>query len=224
MAMIKANYVYKDYEKALNKQKERYFKRIENMMAADLYKCYFLTFTFTDKTLKRTTPQTRLRFIKSFLNNQASDYVLNIDYDEKNGREHYHAFILSRYAVINTDAYKKYGFLKVKKPHQTLTNFYKSKITIDTDDRHELTAENLTAHAFKDSTRQAKIIYSRDALKVNYRFKRKAEKKLSTYKCSDLGKANKKAWQEITKGDTESRRQAEKERAELEQALGLDIE
>lgn len=186
--MKKPNYKYKDYEKALEKQKERYFKRVKQMLKKDKYKCYLLTFTFSDKTLEKTKATTRLRAIKSFLNKQASDYILNCDYGKKNKREHYHAFILSRYKVILYGEYK-HGFLDFQKAHDTLLRLWNPNT--------KPTAENLTRHAFKDTTEESKIIYSRKGIKEDLFFKAKAEIKLSNYRNSKLGKDNKRLYRQM---------------------------
>lgn len=210
--MKQENYKYKDYAKALKKQKQRYYKRVLKMLNEDIYKCYFLTFTFSEKTLKRTAKKTRLRIIKSFLNNQASDYVLNCDYGKENKREHYHAFILSRYKVIVLSAFN-YGFINIRKPHSTLNKNY--------NESPKETAENLTKHAFKDTTKESKIIYSRKTIKIDKYFKNEAIKKLKYYQNSITGKTNKQIF--IDSLNTEQ--QSKTDLIELEKQIGLyDIE
>lgn len=183
--MKKANHTYKDYERALKTQKERYINRVNEMMRENISNCYFLTFTFTEKTLNKTNEKTRLRAVKDFLNKQASKYMLNIDYGKTNNREHYHAVILSKYKVIVFDAFK-YGYIKARKLLPTLNRPYLA----------ELTAEKLTKHAFKETTRQAKIIYSRATNKINRAFSHLANIKLAKYRNSDLGKNMKELYNE----------------------------
>ena len=206
--MKQENYKYKNYDKALKKQKERYYKRVLKMLNEDIYKCYFLTFTFNEKTLKRTAKETRLRIIKSFLNNQASDYVLNCDYGKENKREHYHAFILSRYKVIVLSAFE-YGFINIRKPHKTLNKNY--------DESPKETAENLTKHAFKETTKESKIIYSRKALKIDKSFKNQAIKKLKDYQNSITGKTNKQIFIDSLNSDEKNKTDL----IELEKQIGL---
>lgn len=160
--MKKENYEYKDYDLALQRQKERYYKRVKTMIKTNKERCFFLTFTFNDATLKNTNEKTRLRYIKKFLNEQANNYVLNIDYGEKNEREHYHAFIMAKYKMVVVNDYK-IGYIKIKK----LTNAKRFKNTIK-----KSSAVKLTEHAFKKTTQNTKIIYSRQ-LKINRDFKYK---------------------------------------------------
>ena len=217
--MIQANYQYKNYERALKQQKARYQKRVSDMMRADILRCYTLTFTFSDKTLAKTTKTTRLRYIKTFLNQQATDYILNCDYGKLNEREHYHAVILSRYKIIIFDAYKN-GFIKARKLHDTIENQY--------NERTQPTAERLTNHAFKETTRNSKIIYSRASNKINPRFKRLAYKKLKEYNESEIGKAKKQLFYAQMLGNRQQAIQNkrdlekwEKEHEELERELHI---
>lgn len=203
--MKQPNYDYKNYDKALLKQKERYKRRVESMLKTDKYRCYFLTFTFTEKTLEKTTQKTRLRAIKTFLNGQASDYVLNIDYGKKNNREHYHAIILSRYKTLVLSAYK-YGFIEYDKLHDTLNKIY--------TERNYPTAERLTNHAFKETTRESKIIYSRQA-KPKRAITIKANKQLKAYHESATGKANKRIAKAILRENKKALYESIKERQNI---------
>ena len=69
-------------------------KRIEFMM--NLGECTFLTLTFTDDVLNKTSQDTRRQHVFRYLKSQSSFYVANIDFGSKHGREHYHAIILGR--------------------------------------------------------------------------------------------------------------------------------
>lgn len=144
MAMINKNHKYKDLKKAQIKQKERLFNRIKKMLKDN--KAIFLTFSFTDTTLKRTAQKTRLRYIKNFLNEQTSAYILNCDYGTLKEREHYHALAIPKGQLIAYQFYK-YGNIKGE-----LIRRNKSLLE---------TAKDLTNHALKDTTKGAKIIYSR---------------------------------------------------------------
>lgn len=202
--MKQANYEYKNYEIALKEQKKRYKERIESIIKNHYYDIYFLTFTFSDKVMSKTSQKTRIRYIKDFLNKQSTEYMLNADYGTKNNREHYHALIVSRYKVIVSDEWNKYGFMKVKKMCPTLNNW-----------NNKLTAEKLLNHAFKATTKDFKIIYSRQAKKRHRTFERKANRKLKDYQKSAIGKANKKIFSALYNSEKESIKQALKEREEL---------
>ena len=54
---------------------------------------YFLTLTFNDDCLARTSASTRRQLVTRFLNSFGTPYMANIDFGGKNGREHYHAII-----------------------------------------------------------------------------------------------------------------------------------
>ena len=54
---------------------------------------YFLTLTFNDDCLARTSANTRRQLVTRFLNSFGTPYIANVDYGSENGREHYHAII-----------------------------------------------------------------------------------------------------------------------------------
>ena len=70
---------------------KRLKKKIAKMLESG--NCIFLTFTFTDKVLEITNADTRRRKVRRYLSSYNCDYVANIDFGAKNGREHYHALI-----------------------------------------------------------------------------------------------------------------------------------
>ena len=89
---------YYEVAEKLNKAKyervKRLKKRIKNMLACD---CLFLTITWSDKKidLNNTKRETRRKYVQRFLNDLKTNYVANIDFGEKNGREHYHALVMA---------------------------------------------------------------------------------------------------------------------------------
>lgn len=87
------------YERCVQLSNNR-FKRIARLRARirTLLTCgdaYFVTLTFSDLCFNTTSAKTRrtyaTRFLKSLCDNV--NYVANVDYGDKNGREHYHAVV-----------------------------------------------------------------------------------------------------------------------------------
>lgn len=67
-------------------------KRIKNMLLSGT--CFFLTLTFTNKCLRSTSAETRRRYVTQTLRDMnCIDYIANLDFGKKNGREHYHALV-----------------------------------------------------------------------------------------------------------------------------------
>ena len=142
---------YRECQKIANanyKQTARLKKRIRHMLETS-QNCTFLTFTFTDEVLAKTSPQTRRQYVSRFLNDHATEYIANIDYGGKNGREHYHAVCNSR---LNPKEWE-FGNLDIKivrynpdKPDATRLAKYVCK---------------LTNHAIKETTKRCALIYSR---------------------------------------------------------------
>lgn len=154
----KENYQYKDIKKAQAKKHERIYKRVYFMLKNY---CLFLTFTFNDETLKRTNQKTRLRYIKTFLNEQAKRYILNCDYGRLNDREHYHAIINPKCKGMIYFKPYKYGRINAIKINK-LKRYKKNNKTL------EEIATDLMNHTIKDTTKNTKVIYSRE-LKKNKR-------------------------------------------------------
>lgn len=73
-------------------KKRRVAGRIKGMAQRNRY-IYFLTFTFSNESLSRLGPNTRRRYVKTWLGENCSEYVANVDYGKENGREHYHAVV-----------------------------------------------------------------------------------------------------------------------------------
>jgi len=123
---------------------------------------YFITLTFKDDVLARTSEVTRRRYVARMLKRLAPFYVGNIDFGDKaknpdsNEREHYHA-IIGCYGIPDFRHWEKnYGFVKVKK----IGNNEKDLKAVS-----KYTAK-LSSHALKASTTKDKItaprlIYSR---------------------------------------------------------------
>lgn len=148
----KSNYNYKDLEKAQAKKRNRLYKRFLKMLNQNK-DVFFLTFTFSEKTIKTTSQKTRERYIKAFLNEQAENYILNCDFGKTTSREHYHAAATPKYKYFVYDLYK-YGYLKGEILNK-LERFKRANKT------PQEIAEYLTQHATKNSTKNSKIIYSR---------------------------------------------------------------
>lgn len=129
-------------------QTARLKKRIENMVARSP-DCTFLTLTFTDYWLSRTSAETRRQYVSRFLKANASEYVANIDFGGKNGREHYHAVTDTR---INPKKWI-YGNLDVKKVRYNPES--KSSVKL------AKYVAKLTNHAIKETTKRCALIYSR---------------------------------------------------------------
>ena len=112
---------------------------------------YFLTITWTDYYLSSTSPGylkegTRREYITRFLKKISTDYVANIDFGEKNNREHYHAVVQAE--NINFLDWQ-YGNLDFK------------LITYTDNDCVELAryVSKLTNHAIKETTKRQALIY-----------------------------------------------------------------
>jgi len=163
---------YDDSMRIINNNKNktnRIRKRIETMLIQlkfyDNLKAYFITLTWSDKTLENTNEYTRHQKIYRTLKNIPGviDYVANIDYGKENEREHYHGIILvnenfeTKKTKVNNLYFKsmpvwdKNGFSRldeIKVPNDKALSKYINK---------------LTNHAKKDTTKKQRVIYCKDA-------------------------------------------------------------
>lgn len=138
------------YKEAVKINKANYKKkgRLEHRITKMLEKnCLFLTFTFTDDVLEKTSPATRRQYVFRWLKERSDFYVANVDFGSQNGREHYHAII----QIERIDATQwKYGALNLKKIKTSSDSVKLAKYIT-----------KLTNHAIKETTRRNAIIYSR---------------------------------------------------------------
>lgn len=137
-------------------------------------KAYFLTLTFKNEVLARTTEETRRQYVRKALKGISDTYVANIDYGKNTEREHYHAIVEPLPGHLATwkngkrfyqdmpdlrSWIKDYGFVTIEKIGSTEDDMKKvAKYTA-----------KLSAHALKESTlkgtKTPRLIYSRKRLK-----------------------------------------------------------
>ena len=172
-------------------KKYRLKKRILEMLRINT-KCIFLTFTFNDETLKKTTKAKRERIVKTYLNRNANEYILNCDFGTTNEREHYHAIATAKADLFNYHLFDKYGYLKgeIIGVYKRFENINKSLEDI---------AERLTEHATKETTKQSRIIYSRNLNKKD----QIEEEESAKAQNEDLKKSQKRINEDIAEEITE---------------------
>lgn len=137
--------VLKNYDNH-RKKNQRARQKIESIIQSG--NALFLTLTFTDKTLSSTCADYRKQEVRRFLKQNCIEYIANIDFGAKNGREHYHAVV----SVKNKLDYSKWKFgalngLKIRKNSKPIAIAkYINK---------------LSNHATKSTTKNSRLIYSR---------------------------------------------------------------
>lgn len=108
----------------------------------------FITLTFNDKTLAKTSFLTRRKYVARYLKANCNNYVANIDFGAKKGREHYHA-------VVNKDIdftnWYKYGAIKVERVRTQESDLQRVARYVS----------KLTNHALKVGEGAPRLIYSR---------------------------------------------------------------
>jgi hypothetical protein len=142
--------VYKEAERINN----AYYARVRRLKVRiahllSLGTCFFLTLTFNNDTLSITSADTRRKYVTRFLKSISTDYVGNIDFGSKNGREHYHAVVLCSVAP-DMSSWDCYGFSN-------------AKVIVSSEDFVPVAKyiSKLTNHAVKATTKGCRAIYSR---------------------------------------------------------------
>lgn len=112
------------------------------------YIIVFGTLTFNDDILNSTTASTRRRYVHYFLSDKTLHYISNVDFGAKNNREHYH-FLAITNERIKKDSWN-YGFDSYTKIKNSSLKTKRNYIL------------KLNNHSYKDTTRQARLIYDRN--------------------------------------------------------------
>lgn len=136
-----------DCSKRLLESKYRKYSRARKHIEyiVNNYDSVFITLTFTDEVLKKTSADTRRKYVARFLKEQCDFYVGNIDYSPLKDREHYHAVVSG---LVNMSQWQ-YGFCWVERVRK-----YASAT-----DRVSHYITKLTSHAFKVNC--SRLLYSR---------------------------------------------------------------
>ena len=133
----------------INKASYARVKRLKTRIASMLKngECLFLTLTFTDETLGKTTEDTRRQAVRRYLKSFGVPYVANIDYGKKNGREHYHAVIQTDHVDYNGYTYGAINGERIR----SVEDYVKLSKYV----------AKLTNHAIKQTNKRQVIIYSK---------------------------------------------------------------
>lgn len=132
---------------------DNYYSKLKRLrkkfkMMVNRGNCLFLTLTFEDSVLERTSKETRRRYVSRFLNHYDTFAVANIDFGEKNDREHYHAFI--QIDKVNHLDWS-YGAL----------NFERFRYNDNGVEKLSTYISKVAFHALKDSTKNGRLIHIR---------------------------------------------------------------
>ena len=112
-----------DARRQAKKRANRYITEM-----AQSQKCLaFVTLTFRDDVLASTSERTRHRYVSAFLRVNCRDYIANVDYGRKNGREHYHAVVALDPKAPPLEW--QYGFVNVKSISVTPENRSKQRLS-----------------------------------------------------------------------------------------------
>lgn len=146
-------------------RKKRLKQRIERIFSKG--RTYFITLTFNEDTMASTDVHTRRVYVTRFLKEVSPDYVGNIDFGAKGGREHYHAVIFSdKLDDIQYFYSKKYGWIcsQCEQFNGWTYGYYSIKSCgTDNKDKSKLAwyVSKLTNHSIKETTKRNALIYSR---------------------------------------------------------------
>lgn len=135
-------------DRSLSKRYSKLHSKVEQMLSDG--DCLFVTFTFSDESLARSSWKTRRDAVCRYLSRFSARYIANIDYGKENGREHYHAVVLPDKDLDLKFWQSRYGIIQIE--HIRVKDY--------TSKRVSKYVNKLTAHALKTG-KQARVIYSR---------------------------------------------------------------
>lgn len=150
------------------KRSRRYFDKVRYFLET-FETIIFVTFTFTDEVIEKTTEQTRRKYVTLALKACSSDYIGNIDYGKQNEREHYHALVASefnkdlwKYGIVHFEYVKSKGIWSHIKQKKGLSEEEAIRYNLNANARAlaKYTAK-LGNHGVKDTTRRKRVLYSR---------------------------------------------------------------
>lgn len=123
---------------------ERLKRRISSIIS---YRSYFLTLTFTNSTLSRTSVETRRRYVARYLKSISLNYVANIDFGKRNHREHYHAVVQCDHIDHKLWQYGNLDFQLIVQEDNNCSDKLSKYIA------------KLTNHAIKETCKRGHLIY-----------------------------------------------------------------
>lgn len=121
-------------------------KKVQELVLSD--NAVFITLTFTNETLEKTSAETRRRYVARYLKANSKKYVANIDFGGKNGREHYHAIVEGN---IDFSKWYDYGAIDAEKIRSNEKDLVKTSYYVS----------KLSNHALKVPGITPRLIYSR---------------------------------------------------------------
>lgn len=138
--------VYSDLRQQSANYKQKQYRNNKKVAYLLMSDCLFLTLTFTNETLESTNATTRRRYVRAYLDSLGCYFLGNIDYGERNHREHYHALV--QIDQVDYKGWHKYGAIKGKK-----CNIY----TSSTKDLTRYICK-LSNHSIKASTCNSRVL------------------------------------------------------------------
>lgn len=119
-------------------------KRVGSIIS---YRSFFLTLTFTNDVLNRTSEKTRREYVTRYLKSLSSNYVGNIDFGKKNHREHYHAIVQCEHIEHSAWIYGNLDFELVRVDEESSSELLSKYIT------------KLSFHAIKETNKRKCLVY-----------------------------------------------------------------
>ena len=157
--------------KNLNNSRMRKTKRCRCKIGHSVKRgnAYFVTLTFKDEVLAKTTAKTRRRYVSRVLKELCDKYIGNIDFGTRNEREHYHAIVEPYFWVF--DSYQNGKLFYEDMPDFRKWNkygYFSVEQVGNSDDDMKKVAKytaKLSAHAVKETTLKGepcpRLLYSR---------------------------------------------------------------
>lgn len=156
-----------------HKRTQRIRRRVREWF--DIGNVYFITLTFSDSALERTSDKYRRNEVTRFLQSLDCVYCANLDFGDLHNREHYHAIICTKdlikgpvikYEKVTKKGVKSYytiDALELKPWQERFGYTFCQECMLDESDQMRLTRylAKLTNHSIKESAASPRLIYCR---------------------------------------------------------------
>lgn len=142
----------RNYEQVNNHYKRASRLRVKVASLIESKQAVFFTLTFTDAVLASTTTETRHKYVIRWLERYLPDFVANVDFSPKTGREHYHGISPVAISKEAREAWNAYGSI----------NFERIRNRGSDASRTAKYITKLSQHAMKESCGHCyRVIYPR---------------------------------------------------------------
>lgn len=144
---------WEECRKIFNSDKSRQYRlRVKIRFLLLHFNCTFVTLTFNDFILDKTSESTRRQYVSRFLNTLDCPYIANIDFGDDTDREHYHAIVGCRLSSSQLSLWRNsFGLIFVRRIRRSFVSSLRLGKYVS----------KLANHAIKETCKRGALLFSR---------------------------------------------------------------